>query len=217
MSDSQDHTQHENENEMDPQKKAAIEEAKQKEKKLQGNEEKIFPVLRPKDFPQENEDGVALLTDEHTAESVIYYALDLDPVVVLIHERMPENEGWTPRQVKEQAMTNVRKLDTIPKQEKVQGNVFYFLSRQDGYGASRILNDRYVKQMHKKMKGDMVIAIPHQDVCIVADIRNSNGYKIMSQLNMDFWAKGDMPISPLPFAFRPEDRSLEPLMILDRK
>lgn len=158
--------------------------------------------------------GKRFVFDEHTAESLIFYALDLDKAFVLIDEQMLADSAISRDEMKEHAMRNVKRLDTFPKKDEVRGNLFYFISRNDGYAASRILNEKYLEQMKRKVKGDMIVAVPHQDVCIVADIRNDHGYKIIFQLNMDFWAKGDIPISPLPFAYGVE-RQLEPLMMVD--
>ena len=62
------------------------------------------------------------------------------------------------------ALFNVRSLSTDMKKDEVAGNTFYFLNKNDGYDASRILNDSFLKEMNTKMKGTMAVAVPHQDV-----------------------------------------------------
>ena len=47
------------------------------EVKLADHEKKMFPVIRSASFPKESEVGVPFLTDDHTAETRIYYAFDM--------------------------------------------------------------------------------------------------------------------------------------------
>ena len=39
------------------------------------------------------------------------------------------------------------------KKDTVAGNDFYFLNKNDGYDASRILNDKFLQEMSETMKG----------------------------------------------------------------
>ena len=47
------------------------------EHSMEGKEKFIFPVIRSTSFPMESEEGNPFLFDEHTAETRIFYALDL--------------------------------------------------------------------------------------------------------------------------------------------
>ena len=100
------------------------------------------------------------------------------------------------------------------KEDQVAGNTFYFLNKNDGYDASRILNDSFLKEMSHKMHGTMAIAVPHQDVLIIADIENDTGYDILAQMAMSFFANGRVPITALSFLY--EDGELEPIFILGK-
>src|SRR5699024_3830847 len=97
--------------------------------------------------------------------------------------------------------------------DHVAGNTFYFFSQPDGYAASRVLNDELISFMRRMITKEMGVAIPHQDVLVIADLKNEAGYKILSRLNMDFCMRGDVPISPLLFVWT-EDEKLEPIMVL---
>ena len=68
-------------------------------------------------------------------------------------------------------------------------NTFYFLNKNDGYDASRILNDAFLKEMSQKVKGTMAVAVPHQDVLIIADIENDTGYDVIAQMTMSFYSR----------------------------
>jgi uncharacterized protein YtpQ (UPF0354 family) len=181
---------------------------------LTGKEKQIFPVIRSTSFPTESKDGNKLIYDDHTAETRIYYAVDLGTTYRLIDESILKKENWTHTQIKEAALFNVRSLDTPVKEDKVAGNIFYFINTNDGYDASRILNQSLLKQFSKKIKGTMALAVPHQDVLIIVDIQNETGYDILAQLTMSFFANGRVPITALSFLY--EDGELEPIFILGK-
>ncbi|MFP3472387.1 DUF1444 family protein, partial [Micrococcus sp. SIMBA_144] len=82
------------------------------------------------------------------------YAVDLGKTYRLLDENMLKAEGWTHEQMKETALFNVRSLPTGMKKDEVAGNVFYFLNNNDGYDASRILNDAFLKQVSKDIQGE---------------------------------------------------------------
>jgi uncharacterized protein YtpQ (UPF0354 family) len=179
---------------------------------LSGMEKHIFPVIRATSFPVETKSGKKLVTKDHTAETRIYYALDLGKSYRLIDEDMLEKESWTKVRIDEIAAFNVRTLTNDAKVDTVAGNDFYFVATQDGYDASRILNEVFLEEMKANSKGELVVAVPHQDVLILADIQNQTGYDILAQMTMKFFAEGRIPITSLPFIY--EDKKLEPVFIL---
>ncbi|MFF2449263.1 DUF1444 domain-containing protein [Neobacillus sp. NPDC058068] len=181
---------------------------------LTDHERKIFPIIRSTSFPAEAEEGIPFLSEEHTAETKIYYAYDMGKTYRLIDTRMMEKEGWEPNRIKEIALFNVRSLSTPLKEDQVAGNTFYFLNTNDGYDASRILNKGFLTDFEKKMTGTMVVAVPHQDVLIVADIQNDRGYDVMAQMAMSFFANGHVPITALSFIY--ENGELEPIFIMGK-
>ncbi|GKU84843.1 UPF0354 protein YtpQ [Niallia sp. NCCP-28] len=179
-----------------------------------GKEKNIFPVIRSTSFPTQSNDEVPFITDEHTAETRIYYALDMGTTYRLIDEQLMKKEGWEHNQIKEIAMFNARRLPTNLKEDLVAGNTFYFLNSNDGYDASRILNESFIRDMSGKVEGTMALAVPHQDVLIIADIKNETGYDILAQMTMSFFASGRVPITSLSFLY--EDGELEPIFILGK-
>jgi len=181
---------------------------------LQGKEKHIFPVVRSTSFPAESESGNKFLFDDHTAETRIYYALDLGKTYRLIDDVMLQQEGWDAERIREIARFNVRSLPTPMKADTVAGNTFYFLNTNDGYDASRIVNEAWLKEMKAAMKGTMAVAIPHQDVIIICDIENETGYDILAQMAMSFFTSGHVPITALSFLY--EDGELEPVFILGK-
>lgn len=183
-----------------------------KEQQLSGKEKKTFPVIRSTSFPKEASEGVPFLTDEHTAETRIYYAVDLGPTYRLIDKNLLHKEGWSHEEVRETAKFNVRSLSTDMKKDVVADNIFYFLNTNDGYDASRILNEQYLKEMEEKIVGKMTVSVPHQDVLIIGDIRNDTGYDVLAQMTMSFFADGKVPITALSFLY--EDKKLEPIFIM---
>lgn len=182
---------------------------------LDGKEQHVYPVIRSTSFPKESKEGVSFVTDEHTAETRIYYAVDLGNTYRLVDEQTLQKYGWTKDRIREIARFHVRSLPTEMKSDEVAGNVFYFLNTNDGYDASRILNDRWLSELKKDMQGEMAVAVPHQDVCIICDIRNQTGYDILAQMTMKFFAEGRVPITALSFLY--EDGELEPIFILGKQ
>lgn len=179
---------------------------------LKGKEKQIFPVIRSTSFPVETKAGEKLVTTEHTAETRIFYALDLGKSYRLIDEAMLAKEGWTQEHIEQIGRFNARSLDTDYRADRVADNDFYFIAKQDGYDATRILNDSFLEEMKANAKGELAVAVPHQDVLIIADIQNKTGYDILAQMTMKFFAEGRIPITSLPFIY--EDKVLEPVFIL---
>lgn len=182
------------------------------EHQLEGKEKDIYPVIRATSFPKETKSSIPLVYSEHTAETNIYYALDLGSTYQLIDEKMLKQQGWSFERLKEISLFNIRSLSIEPKKDTVADNDFYFIATQDGYDASRILNESFLEEMKANAAGEVVVAVPHQDVLIAADIKNETGYDILAQMTMKFFAEGRVPITSLPFVY--EDKHLEPVFIL---
>lgn len=180
--------------------------------KLEGMERHIFPVIRSTSFPTETKDKKLLVTKDHTAETRIFYAIDLGKSYRLIEEEMMEAEEWTKERIHENALFNLRSLPLDYNTDQVGGNTFYFVATQDGFDASRILNEAFLEEMNAKCKGDLAVAVPHQDVLIFADIENDTGYDVLAQVTMKFFAEGNIPITSLAFMY--QEQKLEPIFIL---
>ena len=172
----------------------------------------IFPVIRSTSFPIKSNEGHDFVVTDHTAETRIFYALDLGNTYRLLDVDMLVQLYITNLEVKEAARFQVKKLSTELKEDHVAGNIFYFLNANDGYDASRILNEQFLKEMRVKIEGDMTLSVPHQDVLIIGDIRNEAGYDVLAQLTMHFFTVGKVPITSLSFIY--EDGELEPIFIM---
>lgn len=172
----------------------------------------VYPIVRSTSFPLKSNEGLPFVTTDHTAETRIYYALDLGKTYRLIDDKLLEKLNVTENQIREAARFSVKKLSTNTKKDEVAGNIFYFLNENDGYDASRILDESFLKEMQAKIEGDMTISVPHQDVLIIGDIRNEVGYDVLAQMTMHFFTVGMVPITSLSFVY--EEGELEPIFIL---
>ena len=114
--------------------------------------------------------------------------------------------------MKEAARFAVTGLGTDVKRDEVAGSVFYFVNYNDGYDASRILNEKFLQEMKLQIEGDMTLSVPHQDVLIIGDIRDEVGYDVLAQLTMHYFSVGMVPITSLSFVY--DDGELEPIFIL---
>lgn len=175
---------------------------------------KIMPVVRATSFDKNTKEGHSFIYSEHTAETNIYYALDLGKSYKLIDESMLKTLNMTEQQIKEMSLFNVRKLKNKYSTDEVKGNIFYFINSNDGYDASRILNTSFLNEVQEQCEGEMLVAVPHQDVLIIADIRNKTGYDVMAHLTMEFFTKGLVPITSLSFGY--DKGHLEPIFILGK-
>ena len=187
-----------------------------KKLKLKGNEKNILPVIRSTSFPTDTEDGRKLIHTDHTAETRVFYALDMGNSYSFIDEKVLEENGMTFKEIEEVAMFNVRSLSSEFKKDVVADNIFYFLHTDDGYDASRILNESLLKEMASKVEGELAVATPHQDVLLFADIRNETGFDVLGQMTFQFFSEGRVPITALPFIYK-DDGKLEPIFILAQK
>ncbi|MFC0042866.1 DUF1444 domain-containing protein [Metabacillus iocasae] len=184
------------------------------QQQLTGQEKRIYPVIRSTSFPTKTNDERNLIFDEHTAETRIYYALDLGNTYRLIDEEWLKKEELSFEAIREMAAFNLRSLSVSVKKDTVAGSVFYFVNSNDGYDASRILNESFLKKMEEDIQGTMAVAVPHQDVLIIADIQNETGYDVLAQMTMSFFASGRVPITALSFLY--EHNELEPIFILGK-
>lgn len=182
---------------------------------LKGNETRIFPVIRSTSFPTEKNDGTKLVYRDHTAETRIFYAIDMNQSYQLITSTQLNEEGITQESIDEIARFNLKSLPAEPKKDEVAGNIFYFFNHNDGYDASRILNHRLIQGMEKQATGKLVAAVPHQDVLILGDIQNNQGYDVLAQMTMQFFTTGNIPITSLPFYV--EDGQFNPIFIMAKK
>ncbi|PHK50889.1 DUF1444 domain-containing protein [Staphylococcus edaphicus] len=174
----------------------------------------IMPVLRSPSFDKKDKNGNLFVIDKHTAETNIYYAVDLGKSYRLIDETMLKQLNLTKQQLKEMALFNVRKLENKYTTDEVKGNIFYFVNSNDGYDASRILNTSFLNDIQDQCEGEMLVAVPHQDVLIIADIRNKTGYDVMAHLTMEFFTKGLVPITSLSLGY--DKGHFEPIFILGK-
>lgn len=174
--------------------------------------EPIYPVIRSASFPKSAASGAHFIMKEHTAETRIYYALDLGQTYRLIDESMLAQIGQSAENIQEAAAFRVCSLPTLYKKDEVSGNYYYFINNNDGYDASRILNEKFLRQMKEQIEGDMTVSVPHQDVLIIGDIRNKTGYDVLAQMTMHFFTKGAVPVTSLSFVY--EHGKLEPIFIM---
>ncbi|WP_051331146.1 DUF1444 family protein [Aneurinibacillus terranovensis] len=178
---------------------------------LIGQEERIYPVVRHPSFLK---NALAeYVYREHTAETAVLYALDFSQSYTLITEHMLQNAGWSRDQLHTLAIRNLESLNTSFKEDRVGGNRFYFFACKDSYSASRVLLPALLKEMAGKCEGQMGVAVPHQDVLIIADLADAKGASLLSRIAVDFAMRGNVPITPMPFMYE-QGGGLELYMVM---
>lgn len=186
--------------------------ARERAEGFNGEEAVVLPVIRSTSFPEKSKEGHRFITEYHTAETRIYYALDLGSTYRLIDEHVLAQLGMSEEQLKERALFKAQALPIELKEDEVDGNIFYFLNMNDGYDATRILNRAFLKEMSEKVEGHMTVSVPHQDVLIIGDLRNNVGYDVLAQMTMHFFTVGTVPITSLSFIY--DEGKLDPIFIL---
>ncbi len=171
------------------------------DRQLKGQEAAVYPVLRHHSFLNSSEETI-YVAKPHTSETVLVYALDHPHGYSIIESPMLERAGWTVDQLHAYAMENLRKLDFPVRTQEVGDHLIHFINPTDGYAASRILLDNLLEQYEQTKRGRMLgVAIPHQDVLIIADLADDQGAQLLARLTYDFASKGEVPITPIPFLY----------------
>ena len=184
---------------------------KLRELSLVGQEQNVFPVLRHASLIKKNPER--WVTKPHTADTFLLYALDLGEGYTLVERSLLADATWTEEQLHHHALENLQKLPFTVKTQEVAGNRIHFISPPDGYAASRILLESVIRQFDASKHGDSLgVAIPHQDVLIIADMVGDAGANLLARLTYDFASKGQVPISVLPFYW--EDGELTPFLVI---
>jgi uncharacterized protein YtpQ (UPF0354 family) len=186
-----------------------------KEEEISLDASAVYPVIRSSSFHRKNKKGDAFVTDDHTNETRICYAVDFKNSYRLIDEPLLKTLGLDKEALRKLADENMKRLPVSYKKESIQENDFYFINHNDGYDATRILNTQLLDEMHDDFDGEMMVGLPHQDVLIIANVRNSVGYDIMAQMMMQYFAEGLTPITSLSFSYR--EKKLEPVFILGKQ
>src|SRR5690625_4281188 len=89
---------------------------------LKGNEKSIYPVIRSTSFQTKTNRGEQLVTTEHTAETRVFYALDLGKSYRLIDEITLEKAGLSAEQLHEMALFNLRRVNMDYNKDEVHEN-----------------------------------------------------------------------------------------------
>lgn len=179
------------------------------------DEKMIYPVVRSTSFFDKTKAGIPFIKDAHTNETAVYYAVDFKNSYRLIDEKFAESMGMSNENIRVIAYNNLSHLPIEYKKQTVQENDFYFINHNDGYDASRILNEKFLQEMYDKCEGEMMVGLPHQDVLIITDVKNDVGYDIMAQMMMQYFAEGLTPITSLSFSYK--DKKLQPVFILGKQ
>jgi len=178
---------------------------------LAGRESRIYPVLQHASLLREN--SGRWVSRPHTEETAILYALDHGEGYTLIEREALAEAGWSEEELHRHAMANLQGMPVPIKTQLVGPNRIFFISPRDGYAASRVLLTSMLEEMERSKTGDALgVAVPHQDVLIVADLHGETGATLLARLAQDFAAKGPVPICPLPFFW--EKGELVPFLVV---
>lgn len=171
--------------------------------------EKVYPVLRSVSFAKNSKQ--TFIKKEHTNETTIYYAIDLENSYKLIDEKFFNEFEITEDVLHDNAIKNLAKLPLKYNVDTVADNTFYFLNAKDGYDGARLLDDNVLKYFWNKIKSPFYVGLPHQDTLIIADVKNKKGLEILQKMMVHFFTEGRVPITTITFKY--DGTNLESLFI----
>jgi uncharacterized protein YtpQ (UPF0354 family) len=188
---------------------AALIRGQSADRQLTGQEANIYPVIRHASQAK----GANWIARQHTEETVVAYALDHGDGYSLIDGEMLRDAGWSDEKLHRCAMDNLERLPYSIKTQYIGEHAIHFISPTDGYAASRVLLQPLLDEMDRTKTGNSLgVAVPHQDVLILADLHDDNGAQLLARLTFDFASKGPTPICPLPFFY--EQGELIPFLVV---
>ncbi|AME08842.1 MULTISPECIES: DUF1444 family protein [Gemella] len=170
---------------------------------------KIYPVIRSTGFNKDNK--VDLIKFSHTNETAIYLAYDFDTGYKLLDKDILKQLNTNKKTLLEIAESNLEKLPLKFNTDIVAGNTFYFLNAKDGYDGARILDKKVLNYFYDKIGGEYYLGLPHQDVLVIADIKNKKGLEILQKMMIHFFTEGLVPITTITFKY--DGSNIESLFI----
>lgn len=159
---------------------------------------RIYPVIKPKDFLNYNEVfkfAMENLYTPYNSELVIAYALDREYVMSFVTKRELEEMQLTLPELHEIAMANFLRDKDIPMRKvKIDGQRMYVYGTGDCYGATRLLLNHRIQEVVDKFKGRAILSIPNRDRLFIM-ANNKPCYKLLKQLTETEYSNGLKPIT----------------------
>ena len=161
--------------------------------------DKVYPVVRSTGFNRDNKQQ--LVKFPHTNETDIYLAYDFGKGYKLLDKTFLEKLSLSLDKVFEFAKRNLENLPLKYNLDEVEGNKFYFLNAKDGYDGARVIDKNILDYFYKKIGESYYLGLPHQDVLIIADIKNKKGLEILQKMMVHFFTEGTVPITTITFKY----------------
>lgn len=166
-------------------------------------ERNIYPVVRASGFNKDNKNN--LVKYDHTNETNIYLAYDFSNGYKLIDKDVLEKFSLKEDEVLSLAKKNLESLVLKYNTDEVAGNTFYFLNAKDGYDGARVLDNKVLDYFYNKVGASYYVGLPHQDVLIIADVKNKKGLEILQKMMVHFFTEGLVPITTITFKYDGEN------------
>jgi len=161
--------------------------------------DKVYPVVRSTGFNRDNKQQ--LVKFPHTNETDIYLAYDFGKGYKLLDKTFLEKLSLSLDEILEFAKRNLENLPLKYNLDEVEGNKFYFLNAKDGYDGARVIDKNILDYFYKKIGESYYLGLPHQDVLIIADIKNKKGLEILQKMMVHFFTEGTVPITTITFKY----------------
>lgn len=142
------------------------------EKRFKVNYNKVFPIIKPKDFGSDKEIG--FIREEFTDDLDILYAVDMGD----IYRFVTKYDNVDIELLKKSAINNINKIYNVLVKLDEELSV-YTLGFTTDLGSSMILSQNFKKQIYRKVGKSFLFAIPFNGALVVAE----NNDKYIDYLN----------------------------------
>ncbi|SHH83181.1 Protein of unknown function [Caloranaerobacter azorensis DSM 13643] len=142
------------------------------EKRFKVNYNKVFPLLKNKNFGLDKEIG--FIREEFTDDLDILYAVDMGD----IYRFVTKHDNVDIELLKKSAINNINKIYNVLVKLDEELPI-YTLGFTTNVGSSMILSENFIKQINKKVGKSFLFAIPYDGTLVVAE----NNDKYIDYLN----------------------------------
>ena len=128
--------------------------------------------------------------EQLVADLLVAYAFDQPTVFTMVANRDLERLDLDMRQLREIALTNLRRMIPLPELKEVYAGVGLITCGGD-FEATTLLLDEVWKQIAGMVEGDLTVAVPARDVVLFTGSTNHDGLAFMRSKVSEILETGD--------------------------
>jgi len=127
-------------------------------------ENKILPVLKPKNYKQNVKNFLKEKLIDHIDSPIIAYGKDIGTAMMYEYSTDEKDFASKLKKIKEEALSNLRNIE-IPYSVQGKGKDLFFTLQPHEYASEKILDKEFLKKVHKELgSNNILVAIPHKGI-----------------------------------------------------